>query len=295
MTYLIKGAREANGESKDLLIHGCKVAYKAKSLNRLKHVQMNCGGFLITPGRVMIDFSILQESDFSLYKKRMIELERLGCTTVLVVCEVTCEEKLLQQLKKARHHMINSSIDYVIGISVPLKKLTSTLVRRCKREKIPFIFTSVESELDFDTVKWAWIREALFPYRMAIVPDWNAFGGTKREMIKLQRKWYDLATAHDISTFDLLPENETILTKPALRKIGISPLKGELYRGGDLDYNLYGNGSLDDCVHLHYDKNSIPDVVVLRGKVMKAGRTVYYRPGFGNEISVRTPGLLTTY
>jgi hypothetical protein len=153
----------------------------------------------------------------------------------------------------------------------------------------------MKEETDFEAVQWQWIREAAFPYRMAIVPDWDTLRTSERHLVKLQRKWRNFAANKDIPTLPSFLTDRTILTKPVLRKIGISPLKGELYRGGDLDYNLYENGSLDDSFYLHYDKNSIPDVVVLRGKVMKAGRTVYYRPGFGNEISVRTPGFLTSY
>ncbi|HEX7066545.1 MAG TPA: hypothetical protein VF199_15855 [Bacillales bacterium] len=293
--YVIKGANGLNGERKDFLIRESKIAYIANNLDKLKHVDLDCRGFSIEPGRVAVDLSILNAPNFSGFRAKVIQWQQLGCTTVLVVCPVKHESELCQQLRKARHRMINSSIDYVVGISVPMRKLTPVLVRLCRREKVPFIFATVDAETDLEAVTWPWIRDALFAYRLTITPDWRGMDVPHKKISKLKERWMELAGKNDIPTITDFPENEGILAGPILRKIGISPFKGELRTGCDLDYNLYENASLADDSDHDYDRESHPDIVVLRGKVMKAGKTVYYRPGFGKEIFVRVPGYLTTY
>ncbi|HEU5140039.1 MAG TPA: hypothetical protein VFT51_08700 [Bacillales bacterium] len=293
--YVIKGANDLNGRRKDFLIQGQQITYISNELDKLKHVDMNCHGFSIEPGMVAVDFSILHLRQFSGFKKKIIHWQKLGCTTTLVVCPVERERNLGQQLKQARHQMINSSIDYVIGISFPMSRLTPEIVRLCRREKVPFINATMEDEKDLEAVTWAWIRDSLFAYRLAITPDWRGLNLSNKQMGKLKEQWREIARTNDIPTIVDFPEEERALANPILRKIGISPFKGELRPGCDLDYNLYENASLADGSDHDYDRDSHPDIVVLRGEIMKAGKTVYYRPGFGKEISIRVPGYLTTY
>lgn len=295
MSYLIRGANELNGAKKDFLIRDRKIVYKGKNLDHLKSLSLNCGGFFITPGRVGMDLSMIRNEEDALCKNRFIEWQRIGCTTMLVVCPLENEQDLREKLRKTRHRMINSSVDYVIGVSFPMGKLTPSFVRLCKLEKIPFIFAKVGSEEELGAVDWPWIRNALFSYRLTIVPDTKHFPLQGRALMKWMKHWQALAAQYDIPTLVDFPEEEMFLTKAATRKIGISPFKGELRTGFDLDYNLYESTSLADPLELHYDKDSVPDVVVLRGKLMKAGKTVYYRPGFGKEVTVRVPGYLAYY
>ncbi|HET7578543.1 MAG TPA: hypothetical protein VFK33_04605 [Bacillales bacterium] len=295
MSYLIRGANELNGAKKDFLIRDRKIVYKGKNLDHLKSLSMNCGGFHITPSRVGVDLSIIGNEDGALCKNRFIEWQRIGCTTMLVVCPLESVQNLQELLRKTRHRMINSSVDYVIGISFPMRKLTPSFVRLCRLEKIPFIFAEIKSEEDLEGVEWPWIRNELFSYRLAIVPDTRNFPLQERALMKWKKHWKTLAAQFDIPTVVDFTEDEMFLTKEASRKIGISPFKGELRTGFDVDYNLYESTSLADPLELHYDKDSIPDVVVLRGRLMKAGKTVYYRPGFGKEVIVRVPGYLAYY
>lgn len=295
MAYLIQGAREAGGDRENFFVRNKKIAYMSKGKRRFKHMKVDCSGFVITPGRVGTDLSIMDIGDTESFKNRCTEWQERGCTTVLTVCSVSYEKQVKRQLRKARHHMINSSMDYVIGVSFPMRKLTPSFVRICKREQVPFIIASLDNESDIDTVAWPWIRNELFPYRPVIVPDFRKLQDSGKELDKLWEKWRQLAQGHELSTLSTLPNDGDILTHKTLRKIGISPLKGELLIGADLDYNLYQDGPLADYSPFYYDEHKAPDIVVAKGKVMKAGGDVFFRPGFGQEISVRVPGHFTTY
>lgn len=290
MSYLLTNVKETDGVNRDFYIKEGKISYTGMELSRLKAMRMNGAGFTITPGRVAVDFSLMKINDFSLYKKRMIAHQRQGCSTILTVYPLTPGEPFKRQLKKARHHMINSSIDYVIGVSLPLRELTPTFVRACKREKIPFIFTDVDTLTDFDRIPWSRIRDAMFPYRPVIVPNWFNI-----DLHAARTLWRTICDEHDIPTLFSIPHDREILTMKMRKKIGISPLKGELRTGGTADYNLYQTACIAGADHVHYDKKYIPDVVVLNKKVMKAGPHIYYRPGFGREIVIRVPGYFAFY
>lgn len=295
MSYLIKGASGLSGAAKELLVRERKIAYMAGKMSREKAIEMNCGGFYLVPGRVGVDYSITLSHDFIDRKKKFVDLQRKGITTVLIVCPLKFESGLSRCLKKSRHLMINSSVDYVIGVSYPMRKLTPSFIRLCVREKVPFIQASVQDVEDLYQVTWEWIRDALHSYRLPIVPDWSGLELTARQRKKCEEGWLNIANRIGIPTIVDFPEEDGLLNTEAIRRIGIAPFKGELRRGCDLDYCLFKSASLADPAQFLYDKESEPDVVVLKGKLMKAGDTVYYRPGYGKEMTIRVPGYLASY
>ncbi|HET7657451.1 MAG TPA: hypothetical protein VFK37_04100 [Bacillales bacterium] len=295
MSYLIKGASELNGATKEFLIRERKIAYVAKKMGKEKAIELNCGGFYIVPGSVAVDFSIAESIDYLERKKKFIEWQRRGWTTILVVCPLQYENDLRNCLKKIRHLMINSSVDYVIGVSFPMHKITPSFIRLCRREKVPFIYATVIQENDWQKVTWEWIRDAMFTYRLPIVPDLRDLALSSKQKMKCHERWLQYAAQIGLPTISEFPQEDGLLKKEAIRKIGISPYKGELRIGCDLDYSLYQSTSLVNPIQFLYDKESEPDVVVLRGKLMKAGETVYYRPGYGKEVVIRVPGYLASY
>lgn len=295
MSYLIKGASGPNGLTKEFLIRERKIAYIARRMERERTFEMNCDGFYIVPAGVRVDHSMVASRAYTDRKKKFIEWQRQGTTIVLIVCPLQYEKDLESCLRKARHLMINSSIDYVIGVSFPLHKLTPSFIRQCVCKKIPFVQAVVHEQNDLNKVTWEWIRNAHHSYRFPIVPDWSKLNLDSKQRKKLNDQWLSIANRMDIPTISHFPNNEGMLNKEAKRKIGIAPFKGELRTGCDLDYNLYKSTSLADPTHFLYDKDSEPDVVVLRGKLMKAGESVHYRPGYGKEITVRVPGYLASY
>ncbi|HET7629274.1 MAG TPA: hypothetical protein VFK44_12950 [Bacillales bacterium] len=295
--YIIKGAETTRDSALAFLADGGKVACITEYLRYLKHVRMNCDGFAIRPGKVAVDGTLLQLDD---YKERLTQWQRKGVTTVLVLCDIEKDADLRESLKHARHRLINSSIDYVIGVSYPMRKITPSFIRLCKREKVPFLLARVYEESDVSAVAWEWIRDAQFPYRFPIVPDFGTCSSYDRSTKSPLSDWLETAKHNQIRTWAGFDNECPMLSKKALRMIGIAPLKGELRAGGDLDYVLYRRGRLADPNELPYheegdNQERNPDVVVLRGRLMKAGKTVYYRPGYGKEIPIRVPGFLTYY
>lgn len=295
MAYSIQGVYDSGGEQKNFFVKDKKIAYVSKAKRRFKSMKVDCRGFVISPGQVGADFSMMEMGDPESFQNRCMKWQGRGCTTVLVVCDVPYEKQLPWQLKKARRHMAKSSLDYVLGVSFPMRHLTSSFVRACKREQVPFIMASLNHESDMDAVAWPWIRNEMFPYHPVIVPDFRRRKDFEQGGDPLWAQWQQLAASYELSTLARPVRDGEILSIQSLRKIGISPLKGELLIGADIDYNLYREGPLADSSSFHYDKPQGPDIVVERGKVMKAGSDVFFHPGFGKEISIRVPGHFTTY
>ncbi len=273
-------------QTNSYLIEGSKIIYTSNRFSKHKEIRMNTKDYIITPGHVMLDFTVLSISDFPSIKERMKLLQSVGCTSLITACEVKHENDITFELKKARHSLINSSIDYLIGIRVPLKKFTQTLARKCCKHKVPLIFADITDPEDIEDVPWQWIRNELFPYHPMIIPIWNAPISSGR-LKRLKSQWNEILLENKITTEIDVPIEHRPLEKQFLLKVGLYPLKGSLRIGTDADYLLYKKNSLDteewDFTKL------VPEVVFANGTVKKAGQQLFVQPGSGKELIVKLP------
>lgn len=272
---------------KSYLIEGSKVVYNANHFSKYKHMRLNTNQFVLTPGYIMIDFSVLSISRFDRFKERMKHLHNIGCTTIITACDVSSESQFHHQLKKAKHALINSSIDYLVGVKIPLTKLTPTIIRKCSKHKVPIIFTEINDPDDIHSICWQWIRNEIFPYQLMIVPLWNIPDLTTWKSRRLKSEWEELLTTNKITTQVEVPNEHTPLTKQFLLNVGLYPTKGSLQVGTDADYLFFSKQELSE-------KNNdfselLPKVVFTHGTVKKAAANVYLQPGCGKELIVSVP------
>ena len=104
---------------------------------------------------------------------------------------------------------------------------------------------------------------------------------SKKEII-YQQKWKDFIRNYKIPNYVPFPDEHERFGKDLCKLIGLFPTKGELLVGSDVDYNLYD--------HKDPIESSLPKVVVLRGRVIKADDRISYIPGYGREIKIKMPG-----
>lgn len=292
MKYIIENVvLNENGldEKKSILIENSKVIYCNKYFSKYNYFKVNIENFLLLPGYVMIDFDVIKLIDFQQFKERMKYLQALGCTTIITACEVQHESQFSASLKKTKHVMINSSIDFVIAARIPLRNLTVTFIRQCSKLRVPIIFLEITSIEDIYSVLWQRIRDELFPYHCYLVPIWN-LDDTSQTINKLKSDWIKLLTENKIETQSTVPLEHTPIKKQFLLNAGLYPRKGCLNTGSDADYLLFlterlnrfenANGSLDQ---------ELPDVVFATGKVQKAGQDVIFEPGCGKELKIKVP------
>ncbi|MGO4888104.1 hypothetical protein ACJ2A9_10125 [Anaerobacillus sp. MEB173] len=292
MKYIIDNVMKAEEDrfvKKAFLVTDDKVSYFSDRMPRLKYMRLNMSGFLLTPGHIIVDSQLLEMDSYCNYKEEMKTLVKNGCTTVIVCCKNDTEKDLKADIKRARHKMINSPIDYVLSLSVSLRNLTPNLIRICKKERIPIIFVSFSELEEIDLVQWERIREAMFPLQILIIPQYEEHSSLNENPKKVYNYWKVIMNRQRISTTLSFPEDYVPLSKLLMKMIGLYPRKGELLVGSDIDYLLYHDSSVDHFENFRYDRGN-PTLVVLRGVVLKAGEQVFIRPGFGKEIQIKVPG-----
>lgn len=290
MAYIIEDANvlKNNGfEKSSLLIRNNRIDYISPSLKRMKSMKMNAGSYVLTPGHVMLDFSL--EGAFSDIKR--IFMEKLivkGCTTVIAVASAEYERDLPEAIRKKKQIMINSPIDYCIGVKVPLKKLTPSLLIKCKKNKIPLLVIEINAEDSIANFPWEWIRNSIYGFPMTLLPLWREHASQnkkKMQFIQLMKK-------HRISAELECPMEHVQIEKPLLMKIGIYPEKGDIRIGGEVDYNLYGLNEVNSVEEKFSGgyHNHIPEFTIHKGQLIKVGQKICLKPGFGEYCEIAMSG-----
>lgn len=250
-------------------------------------MKMNAESYVLTPGHVMLDFSL--DGPFSDIKR--IFMEKLivkGCTTVIAVASVKYERDLPEVIRKKKQIMINSPIDYCIGVKVPLKRLTPSLLINCKKNKIPLLVIEINAEDSIDDFPWEWIRNSIYGFPMTLLPLWKE----QVSLNKKKMKFIELMKKHRISAELECPIEHVQIEKPLLMKIGIYPEKGDIRIGGEVDYNLYELNefnSVEEKLSGGYH-NHIPKFTIHKGQLIKIGQKICLKPGFGEYCEIAMSG-----
>jgi hypothetical protein len=252
---------------------------------------MEIGEMIVTPGHVMVDFSFQQPRTFAQFKQYVQQsLIKNGCTTLLAVCDVPSERELASALRKLRQHLLNSPIDYFIGVKVPARMLTPSFVLACRRWKIRVIFVEIEESDVLHSVPWYWIADIMKTAPLTFVPCWL----NEKRMKRQEAAWRNLLAMHHIPFIPFPLRERTPLGLNVLKQIGIYPQKGDLRIGGEVDYNLYRKEAMSRLVAetliVDYD-NHVPVITVHKGRLLKVENQLYFYPGFGTERIIRAVGM----
>ncbi|WP_102345784.1 hypothetical protein [Bacillus sp. Marseille-P3661] len=298
MRYIIEHANVVLDKGiivRSFLVEDKKIGYYSTSLKQYKGMRMDASSYFMTSGQIINDLDLLTIANSFEYRNRIKKLIQKGCTTILTSFYMAYEEGFKQKLDYANHCMINSTLDYEIGLQLPVEKLTPTMIRLCKKHKIPFILVDISDHTNLYYVPWGWIREAMYLYNVPIYPLWKT---ENKKIYKEQKQlWEEICTINKIPTHLNFPTDLSPIPKTILKQIGLYPKKGELLIGNDLDYNLYSFPSIDSKVEekdkLDYDKQE-PIITVHKGRIMKVMDTVNYFPGYGEKLKVNIPGLFAT-
>lgn len=295
LSYIIEDANVVSDQGilkRTFLIQNNKISHFGKSLKKYQGMRMNVSTYFMTPGHTFIDFELADCDHLSDYKKRLINLISKGCTTVLAPCSISYELDFEKTIRRARHRMINSTIDFIIGVHMPAEKITPSIVRLCKRHKLPYIIAEISEHTNIHSIPWGWIRDAEFGFQVPIYPLWKI---EDEKILKMQMDiWEYVTTLHKIPTYLQFPIDLRPMPKVIRKQIGLYPKKGELLIGNDLDYNLYQYheyvSKVEDTTQLDYDKME-PIITVHKGRLLKTSFETNFFPGFGEEFIIKLPGL----
>jgi hypothetical protein len=294
MGYIIENAnilKETKLTKSSLLIKGNHIASKQNHIHHNKLMKMNAEPFIMTPSYVLFDTGIPLNASFQEFRKYMIDNFLLkGCTTFLTNISISYESEIAEKIKETKTALINSPIDFLISLKIPLRLLTPSFIRKCKKERVPAIFIDVEDLNELSNIPWGWIREALFPYNCPLVPIIS--NDLKKEARRALSKWKVVMENEKIPAIhEEIRENEP-LSVQVLNKLGIYPQKAGLLHGSEVSYNLFLKAreimNVDEVELFHYHSDRLV-VTVNKGNVVRAGDTVLFKPGYGEYVRVRTP------
>ncbi|SDM45390.1 hypothetical protein [Bacillus sp. OK048] len=294
MGYIIENAnilKETKLTKSSLLIKGNQIVAKQNHIRHNKFMKMNADSFIMTPSYVLLDTKIPLNTSFQEFRKYMIENFLLkGCTTFITSISISYESELEDKIKETKTRLINSSIDFLICVTIPLRMLTPSFIRKCKKVRVPAIFIEIVDLDELSKIPWGWIREALFPYNCPLVPIIS--NELKKEARRAMSKWKVIMENGKIpSILEELTENQPISIK-VLNKLGLYPQKASLLHGSEVSYNLFLKAreilNVDEVGLFHYHSDRLV-VTVNKGKVVRAGEEVLFKPGFGEYVRVRTP------
>lgn len=297
VSYIIDSAslQKSNGiEKTSLLINNNRIEFMRNSMKNIQFMRMDMSSYLLTPGYVMLDFSLHSSLHFQEFKDYIIQnyLKR-GCTSLLTVVDVYYEQELTSKLKQRRHLMINSPIDYYIGIKLPLKSLTPSILRKCKQQNISVVFVELDHDNKLPFKSWGWIRDAMFSTPITLIPfsvdDLNCVNKKQKQL----QIWEKIMKEHRLSSIFTFLKEKAPLSKDVLMRLGIYPEKGDIRVGGHVNYNLY---KLDE-IRYHTDGTPIidynehlPTFTAHQGRLINVKGDISFNPGTGQECFIQIAG-----
>lgn len=253
------------------LIEDDEVRYVIRAFQKWKGKKVSMVGTILMTGRVMLSNTMLEQKEVESFHNEQQNLVKKGCTTFAVAPQVSYERELDYVYRKTQHQLINSSIDFIIGCTIPIRLLTTRFLQQCCKRQIPFIRVQIDEIEQLKAIHWASISHTLLSYPIVLVPETN-----NRELMET---WIHYCNDYRLHTSLPLVEGEA-WDRALLQKVGLYPRKGTLAVGSSADYLLYPDNE---------EKLDEPTIVIMRGVIIKEGDVVKKKPGFGKQIEIRRP------
>ncbi len=274
-----------------ILIEENKIAGLQKSFKQYRLMRMNAEPFIMTPSYALLDTNLPLAASYQTFKAYMIEhFLAKGCTTLLTYVSVSFQSELIKKVNDVKTALISCPVDFLIGIRVPLKLVTPELIRICKKERIPAIFVEVINSKELEAIPWSWIREALFPYNCPLIPI--LLENKQKNIKEIQKKWTEIMRKEKIPALYQEVKEKIPLSAAVLNQIGVYNKKLSLNHGAEVNYNLYLKDNeiknVDTRQLFLYHSNRLV-ITVHKGKVIRAGEKVQFKPGNGEFVKVITP------
>lgn len=298
MAYIIENAhilKDKEITTSSLLINEGRITAVLNSFKQYRYMKMNLNEFVMTPAYVLVNSEISPETSFKELKNMIIEQFLLkGATTLFTYVSISFEEELARKVKEMEISLHSCPIDFLVGVRIPVRLITPSFIRRCKKENIPAIFVELSGSEELEKVPWGWIKEALFPFNCPLIPIISC--PQKKEVRVVLSKWKDIMVYEKIpAVHEEVTENQP-LSRNFLNKIGLYPHKGSLMNGTECSYNLYFKGreikNVDWSALFHYHSDRLV-VTVHKGKIIRTNKEVLFKPGFGEYVKVRTPSFFS--
>ena len=294
-TYIIENAnwvKDTRVSQTSLLVKDDRISAIRESFSYYRYMKMDLSSFIMTPGHVMCDVEVPRGKDFNAIKNYYLnEFINRGCTTILTAFSLKYEYEFLRKLNERKTSLLNCPLDYTIGLITSAKMITPTVIRACKKHKVPVVWINMDDIQSFRDIRWGWIKGLLFDYPITFVPFFTTIIDNKTKMKHL-KIWQNSMESMKIPHItNEIPQKEP-MSLDILKKIGIYPLRGNFLVGGEISYNLYlkpKGESGTEPLSFHYDQHVLK-CTMNKGKYHFVNNNGYFYPGAGEELIIQTPG-----
>ncbi len=293
-TYIIDNANwVSDGITKhgSLLVDNNRISAIRDRFTYYNFMKMNVAPFVMTPVHVTCDLELPIKQEFSSMKDYFLkEFISKGCSVILTSFRVQYEFEFLQRLKERKTSLLNSPLDYTIGLSTSPNLITTTIIRLCKKHKVPLIWVDLDNIMELKNIPWGWIKGELYDYPITFVPFFSTQIDTKVKKKSL-KMWQKTMIYEKIPHFPTEIQQKSPLSLEELKKIGIYPHKGNFLVGGELSYNLYLKAegeNVDGSSSFKYDCHVLK-CTMNKGKCYFLNNTGFFYPGAGEELMIQIP------
>ncbi|UOQ42718.1 hypothetical protein MUN89_12130 [Halobacillus salinarum] len=240
-------------------------------IGQAKVGKMNSEGFFVSPGHVMIDFNSPVWCSSSIQDTCEHYIQR-GCTLLLLQHPVSSIRRFRADYAAFLEQLPKLPVDFMIVPVIPSAFVKPDMVRFFAKEGCPFIQIELDSAEDVQDVPWGWLTQAQSYKR---IPLTVTLRSEENSTYLLNYLWPEICKQYGIIKLSDIQEAE-LLTKQNLRDTGIYPNKGGFRPGGYADYNLYWQpeNKIFDGEDPFIYHNAIPDVTIMRGKVIQVQQQV---------------------
>lgn len=297
MAYIIEDAdliKDSGIEKTSILIKSGRIQSIRTSFKKYNYIRMNASPFIMTPTHTILEPEVPEKISFQEVKQYYIDsFLKKGCTVHLTYASVEKEYLLKASLDDKKKSLLNSPIDFILGIKIPIKLLTPNLLRMCRKEKIPAVFVEIAEIDELKYVPWGWVREAMFPYNCTLVPIFKEKSPKLRKLV--QEKWTEILASEKLPFIEKEIQPGEPLSHSNMCKIGIFPLKSNLNQGAEVSYNFYlkdKSNNIEQSELILYHSHRLL-VTVHKGTVIRAGEEILFRPGFGEQVMIKTPSFFS--
>ncbi|WP_374054168.1 hypothetical protein [Rossellomorea sp. FM04394] len=293
-TYIIENAnwvKDSKVTQTSLLVKDDKISAIRDSFSYYRYMRMDVSSFMMTPGHVMCDLEVPIGKDFLSIKNYYVdEFINKGCTTVLTAFDLKYEFEFLSKLNERKTSLLNSPLDYTIGLKTSANLITPSIIRSCKRHKIPVVWVNIDEIETFKEIRWGWIKGFLYDYPITFVPFFTT-NIDKKTKIKHLKIWQNSMGNEKIPHLsNEIPQKEP-MSLEKLKKIGIYPLRGNFLVGGEISYNLYMKVEEEGVEPLPFQTGPhVLKCTMSKGKYYYLNDRGYFYPGAGEELIIQTPG-----
>lgn len=267
MGYVMTVRHRDSEKNKPVIIDDGSILFCRNDLNGSNMMSLNTSGFLVEPGNVTflenVQISFKQEEGISYAKRLLLE----GFSSFIQMLHIKYEKETERIFRQSRQQLDGSPIDYIHAARVPLERLTPSWIRKLKQLSVPVISFYVRSEFSLKKIPWQRLIDAAFPLRIMFIFDDHASDLPEKARDHMKQEWESIVKELRINSYFHLPRPGCIVPLLFLKRAGLYPAKGTFDSGSDADYFMYLNNR---CERLG---QHLPDIVVLKGQVVKYGNS----------------------